>query len=63
MVQRLPKSVAFQKLVPDSWISSEEKNARQFMNWFANLHCWQITYSNNASMIETVKRIFEDRLS
>lgn len=63
MVQRLPKSVAFQKLVPDSWISSEEKNARQFMNWFANLPCWQITYSNNASMIETVKRIFEDRLS
>lgn len=60
--ESLPKDVAFQKLVPDSWISHEEKNAKQFMEWFANLPCWQLKYSDRSAMIETVQKIFEDKL-
>ena len=61
-VKNLPKDEAFQKLVPDSWISPEEKNAKQFLNWFEKLPCWQIKYSNNEAMVETVRKIFEDEL-
>ncbi|NQU51928.1 MAG: hypothetical protein HQ522_05270 [Bacteroidetes bacterium] len=58
----LAKDIAFQKLVPDSWISPLEKNARQFLNWFGKLPCYQLTYSNNEAMVETVNRIFNDEL-
>jgi hypothetical protein len=61
-VRRLPKDEAFQKLVPDSWISSEEKNAKQFLKWFKKLPCWQMKYSNNIAMVETVRKIFKDEL-
>ena len=58
----LSKDIAFQKLVPDSWISPSEKNAKQFLSWFQKLPCYQLTYSNNEAMIETVKNIFDDEL-
>lgn len=57
---RLEKDIAFQKLVPDSWISPLENNARQFLYWFGKLSCYQLTYSNNEAMVETVKNIFEN---
>ncbi|NQU87486.1 MAG: hypothetical protein HQ541_17165 [Mariniphaga sp.] len=58
----LPKDIAFQKLVPDSWISPFEKNAKLFLDWFGRLPCYQLTYSNNETMVETVKNIFEDEV-
>lgn len=58
----LSKDVAFQKLVPDSWISPLEKNALQFLNWFEKLPCYQLTYSNNEVMLKTVKNIFNNEL-
>jgi len=57
---RLEEDIAFQKLVPDSWISPLENNARQFLDWFGKLSCYQLTYSNNEAMVETVKNIFEN---
>ena len=59
----LPKDIAFQKLVPDSWISPEKENAKLFLNWFDKLPCWQIKYSDNKAMVETVKKIFADELT
>ncbi|MBN1767041.1 MAG: hypothetical protein JW842_00895 [Prolixibacteraceae bacterium] len=58
----LSKDIAFQKLVPDSWLSPVEKNAKQFLNWFEKLPCYQLTYSNNEAMVEAVKNIFNDEL-
>lgn len=56
----LQKDIAFQKLVPDSWISPEPGNAEEFINWFTQIPCFQLTYSNNAAMLKTVKKIFAD---
>ena len=61
-ISSLPKDVAFRNIVPDSWISPFEKNAKRFLTWFVNLPCWQITYSDNESMLATVKNIFNDEL-
>lgn len=53
---------AFQQLVPDSWISSIEENVNVFLDWFLQLPCYQLTYSNNTKMLETVTKIFNDEL-
>lgn len=58
----LTTDIAFQKLIPDSWISPLEKNAKQFLNWLHKLPSYHLTYSNNEAMIETVKNIFNDEL-
>ena len=58
----LDKDVAFQKLVPDSWISPIEENAQKFLNWFDTLPCWQLTYSDNKAMLKTVQQLFNDEL-
>jgi len=59
---RLPKDIAFQKLVPDSWISPLEDNAKCFLDWFSELPCWQLTYSDAGAMVKTVKKIFDNEL-
>lgn len=58
----LSKDIALQKLVPDSWISPLETNARCFLDWFDRLPCFQLSYSDNEAMVETVKNIFQDEV-
>ena len=62
-LSKLQKDVAFQKLVPDSWISPLEDNVKDFLQWFDNLPCCQLNYSDNEAMIATVKSIFRDECS
>ncbi len=57
-LEQLKKDVAFQKLVPDSWISPLPENAARFLDWFIEMPCYQLTYSNNEMMVKTVKKLF-----
>lgn len=57
----LEKDIAFQKLVPDSWISPTPENAAIFLNWFQQLPCYQLTYSDNHQMLQTIKSIFNEQ--
>jgi len=59
---KITKIDAFQQLVPDSWLSPIEKNAKIFLDWFVGLNCYQITYSNNHKMIQAVSKIFNNDL-
>ena len=59
---KIAKIEAFQQLVPDSWLSPIKENAEIFLDWFASLNCYQITYSENKKMIATVAKIFKDEL-
>ena len=61
-ISEISKLNAFEHLVPDSWISSVPKNAAAFLEWFEQLPCYQLTYSNNELMYSAIKRIFEDDL-
>lgn len=56
----LAQEIAFQKLVPDSWISPKKKNALQFLNWFKKLPTYELSYSDNDAMIKTIKNIFDE---
>lgn len=58
----LSKEIALQKLIPGSWISPLESNAKCFLDWFDSMPCYQLTYSDNEAMIETVKNIFENAI-
>ncbi len=60
--KKISKIQAFQNLVPDSWISPIPKNAAIFLHWFSSLPCYQLTYSNNQLMIDTVRNLFENDL-
>jgi hypothetical protein len=60
--EKISKIDAFQQLIPDSWISPKKENAQIFLDWFSSLNCYQLTYSNNKAMIETVSKIFSNEL-
>jgi len=61
-LEQLPKDEAFQKLVPDSWISPVPENASRFLDWFLKIPCYQLTYSSNKMMVKTVKKLFSKDL-
>jgi len=55
--QKISKIEAFNELIPDSWLSPELGNVKIFMDWFNQVNCYRITYSNNPKMIDAVKNI------
>ena len=60
--EKIDKITAFQKLVPDSWLSPIQENAAIFLDWFAALDCFKLTYSNNNEMVAQVSKLFKDEL-
>lgn len=61
-LQQISSINAFEKLIPDSWISSISENVSIFLEWFSALPCYQITYSNNELMYDAIRTIFKDEL-
>lgn len=59
-LEELPKDEAFEQLIPDSWISPKTENAQRFMNWFGNMPCYRLVYSDNNRMVETIKSLLAD---
>lgn len=57
-IKEISKLTAFEKLVPDSWLSPIKENAVVFLEWFQNLNCYELQYSHNDKMINTVHQIF-----
>ena len=57
---KISKIDAFQKLIPDSWISPIKENAEIFLAWFVSLNCYELIYSDNSKMIKKVAEIFND---
>ncbi len=60
--EKIDKITAFQKLVPDSWLSPIKENAAIFLDWFDSLDCFKLTYSNNTEMVAQVSKLFRDEL-
>ncbi|MEM5563972.1 hypothetical protein WNY78_02600 [Psychroserpens sp. AS72] len=45
-------------LIPDSWISPNEKHAQKFMNWLNDVKCYELIYSDNDFAISNFKALF-----
>lgn len=61
-INEITKMAAFEQLVPDSWLSPIANNSKIFLDWFSNLKCYQITYSDNTKMVNTVAKLFANEL-
>jgi len=61
-IEKMPKDLAFQQLVPDSWISPLAQNAERFLDWFLAMPCYQLTYSDNDKMVTAINQLFENDL-
>jgi len=61
-IQEMAQDTAFKLLVPDSWISPIQENASRFLDWFLKIPCYQLTYSDNKLMLETIDKLFRDDL-
>ncbi len=53
---------AFERLLPDSWISPLKQNVSGFLEWFSVLKCYSLTYSNNQEMFDLVSKLYNDEL-
>ena len=53
---------AFEKLIPDSWISQKQENVSIFLDWFSSLPCYELTYSDNQKMIDTMSKVINNEL-
>jgi hypothetical protein len=62
LMERMPADVAFQHLVPDSWISPLPENASLFLDWFLQMPCYRLTYSDNEAMVSAISALFENEL-
>jgi len=49
-----------QTLIPDSWVSPQQKNARQFLNWLKNIAYYELSYSDNDKAIALFKQLFSN---
>jgi len=47
-----------QTLIPDSWVSPQQKNAKQFLNWLKNVSYYKLSYSDNNKAIELFNQLF-----
>ncbi len=61
-LKRIRNIEAFQELVPDTWISQIFENVERFMEWFSNIPCYRLEYSNNDEMLLSIKSLFKDEL-
>lgn len=61
-IEKLSKVEAFQQLVPDSWISPLGENASGFLDWFLEMPCYALTYSDNEKMVKAMDKILGDDL-
>ncbi len=59
---KISSLIAFEKLIPDSWLSPLKENASVFLEWFSHLPSYELIYSNTNEMIEVVSKIFHDDL-
>ncbi|WP_439130452.1 hypothetical protein [Polaribacter sp.] len=60
--KKISKLDAFQQLIPDSWLSPIPENAQLFLDWFSDVNCYQLMYSENDKMIATVSEIFDNQI-
>ncbi len=59
-VEKISNLDAFERVVPDAWLSPLAENAQQFLDWFQTIRCYQITYGNNEKMLDAVSKLFKN---
>ncbi|MFP4845193.1 hypothetical protein [Winogradskyella sp. PE311] len=45
-------------VIPDSWLSPNQKHTKQFLDWLESIKIYKMTYSNTPDAIECTKQLF-----
>ena len=59
-LKEISKSEAFYRIVTESWVSPDRKNVALFLNWFKEMPCYKLSYSDNYAMVQKVSDLFQD---
>jgi hypothetical protein len=59
-LKEISKTDAFHRIVTESWVSPDHNNVALFFNWFKEMPCYKLTYSDNYAMVQKVKDLFQD---
>jgi hypothetical protein len=59
-LKEISKTDAFHRIVTESWVSPDYKNVGLFFNWFKEMPCYKLSYSDNCAMVQKVKDLFQD---
>jgi hypothetical protein len=59
-IQTIDRFLAFQKVVTEAWLSPEEEKAHFFLDWISKVPIFQISYSDNLQMLDSLHKIFND---
>ena len=60
--EQVSKSETLFRIIPDSWISTVPQNVNHFFNWFTEVQCYHLSYSDNQKMITYLTNHCENEL-
>jgi hypothetical protein len=57
--QELPRPEALKMLLEETWTSPSAENASRFLDWYSEIPCYRLTYSNNEKALQIITKLFE----
>lgn len=57
-IQNIGIEKILETLIPESWISPSDKNAKLFLEWIKELECFELNYSDNEFAVVNIKKLF-----
>jgi hypothetical protein len=57
--QELPRLQALKMLLEETWTSPSAENAGRFLDWYGEIPCYRLTYSNNEKALRVIEKLFE----
>lgn len=56
---KIDNADAFKELIPDTWTSKVPDNVNCFLDWFSQMPCYSLKYSDNLQLITEVNKLFK----
>ena len=56
-IKEINKGSALKKILPDAWISNENRHANSFINWVKSSTFYNLTYNENKKAIQMINEI------
>jgi hypothetical protein len=59
-MERLPRASSLKLLLDEAWTFPSAENASRFLEWYSQLSCYRLSYSNNEKALDTITKLFEE---
>ena len=57
-INKISTQEALKKILPDTWISNKEVNAKAFLKWIKHTNFYELLYSDNKKLITTINTFY-----